>query len=61
MNFKIFDDLVGSALGASQEFRFREGKHSAKHYSAMNIENCFKNLHKISKIFQKFLVKFKKN
>ena len=30
MNFRFFDDLVGSARGASQEFRFREGKHSAK-------------------------------
>ena len=24
MNFRFFDDLVGSAQGASQEFRFRE-------------------------------------
>ena len=31
MNFRFFDDLVGSAPGAPQEFRFREEKHSAKH------------------------------
>ena len=30
MNFRFFDDLVGLAPEASQEFRFREGKHSAK-------------------------------
>ena len=55
---------MGSAPGASQEFRFREGKHSAKNNSAMIIEKILKNLHeilKIFKIFQKFLVKFKKN
>ena len=55
MNFRVFDDLVGSAQGASQEFRFREGKHSAKTYSAKTIENFLENLHKIlkiSKIFQ---------
>ena len=43
MNFRFFDDLVSSAAGASQEFRFREGKHSAKIYSAKAIENCFGN------------------
>ena len=37
MNFGFFDDLVGSASKASQEFRFREGKHSAKNYSAKTI------------------------
>ena len=42
MNFRFFDDLVGSAPGASQEFRFKEGKHSAKHYSAKTIENFLK-------------------
>ena len=41
MNFRFFDDLVGSASGASQEFLFREGKHSAKNYSAKTIENFF--------------------
>ena len=41
MRFRFFDDLVGSAPGASQEFRLREGKHSAKHYSAKTTENCF--------------------
>ena len=41
MNFRFFDDLVGSALGAYQEFRFMEGKHSAKNYSAKTIENFF--------------------
>ena len=48
---------MGSAPGASQEFRFREGKLSAK-----TIEIFLENLHKIlkiSKIFQKSLVKFK--
>ena len=30
MNFRFFDDLVGSAPEASQEFRFGEGKHYAK-------------------------------
>ena len=30
MNFRFFDDLVGSAPEASQEFRDREGKHSEK-------------------------------
>ena len=53
MNFKFFDDLVGSAPGAPQEFRFREGKHSAKNYSAKTIENFLENLHKILK-FPKF-------
>ena len=55
MNFRFFDDLVGLAPGASQEFRFREGKNSAKNYSAKAIENFLENLHKIlkiSKIFQ---------
>ena len=46
MNFSFFDDLVASAPGASQEFRFREGKHSAKNYSAKTIEIFFENLHK---------------
>ena len=54
MNFRFFDDLVGSALGASQEFRFREGKHSAKNYSAKTIENILENLHKILKNLQNF-------
>ena len=55
---------MGSAPGASQEFRFREGKRSAKNYSAKTIEKFLENLHnilKISKIFQNYLVKFKKN
>ena len=30
MNFRFFNDLVGSAPKASQEFRFRKGKLSAK-------------------------------
>ena len=54
MNFKFCDDLVGSAPGASQEFRFREGKHSAKNYSAKAIERFLKNLHEILKIFKMF-------
>ena len=64
MNFRFFDDLVGSAPGASQKFRFREGKHLAKNYSAKTIEKFLENLHtilKISKNFQNFIVKFKKN
>ena len=42
MNFRFFDGLVGSASEASQEFRFREGKHSAKNYSAKSIEKFWK-------------------
>ena len=59
MNFRFFDDLVGSAPGTSQEFRFREGKHSAKNYSAKPIKRFFrkfikfKKFLKISKIFRK--------
>ena len=41
MNFRFFDDLVGSAPRASQEFRFRERRHSAKNYSAMTIAIFF--------------------
>ena len=37
MNFIFFDDLVGSAPGASQEFRFRENIQQ-KNYSAKIIE-----------------------
>ena len=54
MNFRFFNDLVGSAPKASQEFRFRKGKHSAKNYSAKIIEKIFKNLHKILKISKNF-------
>ena len=57
MNFRFFDDLVGSAPGASQEFRFREGKHSAKNYSAKTIEKISENLHKILKISLKIFSK----
>ena len=53
MNFRFFDDLMGSARTASLEFRFRERKHSAKNYSA-------KLLKKFSKVYIKFL-KFVKN
>ena len=49
MNFRFFDDLVGSAPGASQEFRFKEGKHSAKIYSA--------NSQRLLKIFLKIYMK----
>ena len=52
MNFRFFDDLVGSASGASQWFRFRQGKHSAKNYSSKTIENFLENLHKIFKNFK---------
>ena len=47
MNFRFFDDLVGSDPGEFQEFRFREEKHSAKNYSAKTIE-------KFSNYFKKF-------
>ena len=47
MNFRFFYDLVGLSFGASQEFRLRKRKHSAKHYSAKTIEKILKNLHKI--------------
>ena len=42
MNFKFFDDLVGSAPGASQEFLFREGKHSAKITQQRLLKNFLK-------------------
>ena len=55
MNFRMFNDLVGSAPEASQEFQFMEEKHSAKDYSAKTIENFvgkftqnLTNFHKIS-------------
>ena len=51
MNFRFFDDLVGSALDVPQEFRFRKGKHTAKNYSAKTIEKVLKNSHKILKHF----------
>ena len=60
MNFRFFDDLVGSASGASQEYRFRERKHSLKNYWTKTIESFLDNLHtilKISKIFQKIFSK----
>ena len=60
MNFRFFDDLVGSASGATQEFRFREGKHSSKNYSAKTIENILENLHKILKISKKIQKFFSK-
>ena len=50
MNFRFFDDLVGSAPGAPQEFRFREGKHSAKNTQQRLSKIFLKNLHKILKI-----------
>ena len=55
MNFRFVDDLVGSAPKASQEFRFRKGKHSAKNYSANTIEKFLENLFKNLKIFSKFI------
>ena len=54
MNFRFFDDLVDLAPGASQEFRFRKGKHSAKNHSANTIEKFEENLHKILKVFKRF-------
>ena len=41
MNFRFFDDLVGSAPGASQEFRFREGKYFSKKLLSKAIEKFF--------------------
>ena len=67
MNFRFFEDLVGSAPEAAQEFRFREIKHSAKNYSITQqrlLKIVLENLHKILKIskkFQNISVKFKKN
>ena len=43
MNFRFFDDLVGVAPGAPQEFRFRVGKHLAKNTQQ-----------RLLKIFKKF-------
>ena len=54
MNFRFFDDLVCPAPGASQKFRLREGKHSAKNYSAKTIENVLENLRKNKKKCEKF-------
>ena len=54
MNLRFFDDLVGSAPGASQEFRFREGKHSAKNYTAKTIENVLENQIKFFKFPKQF-------
>ena len=45
MNFRFFDDLVGSAPEAPQEFQFREGKHTAQNYSTKTIEKLLENLH----------------
>ena len=43
MDFKFFNNLVCWAPGASQECRFREGKHSAK----ITQQKLFKNFGKI--------------
>ena len=55
MNFRVFDDLVGSAPGASQESRFRKGKNLVKYYSAKSIEKFWK----VNIKFLKFLKHFK--
>ena len=47
MNFRFFDDLVDSAPGTSQNFRFKKGQHSEKNYSSKAIERFLKNLHEI--------------
>ena len=39
MNFRFFDDLVGSGPGASQEFQEGILVHSAKNYLAKTIQN----------------------
>ena len=51
----MFNDLVGSALGASQEFRFRKVKHSAKNYSAKTVEKFFWKIYIKFDIFPKNL------
>ena len=51
---------MGSARGASQNFRCREGKHSEKNYLAKIIENFLENLQKNSKNFSKILKHLKK-
>ena len=56
MHFRFFDDLVGSAPGASLEFRFW-GEHLAKNYST----NISKKFQQFLKFLKNFLVKFKKN
>ena len=51
MNFRFFKDLVGSAPGASQEFCFRKGKHSAKITKQRLLKNFSKIFKKFSKIY----------
>ena len=41
MNFRFFDDLVGSAPGASQEFLSGKENIQQKNYSAKTIEKFF--------------------
>ena len=41
MNFRFFDDLVGSAPGVSQEFRFREGKKFSKKITQQRLLKYF--------------------
>ena len=53
MNYRFFDNIVGSAPVASQKFQFKEGKHSAKNYSEKTIEKFLESLHKILEIVQK--------
>ena len=60
MNFRYFDDLVGSAPGGSQEFRFRAGNIQQNNYSAKTIEKLLENLHKILKLSKKFQKVFSK-
>ena len=58
MNFRFFEDLVGSAPGASQEFCFRKGKHSAKITKQRLLKKFSKiyiKFEKFSKNFQKFI------
>ena len=46
MNFRFFDDLVGSAPGAAQEFG--SGKENIQqNYSSKTIEKFLENLHKV--------------
>ena len=42
MNFRFFDDLVGSAAGASQEFRFSKGNIQQKITQQRLLKNFWK-------------------
>ena len=57
MNFSTFDDLMGSAPGASQNFGSRKENIQQKITQQRKLKTILQNLHKIlkiSKIFQFF-------